>query len=42
MTESIKVQMYNVRFPLTTAVVATKYCVHDTIRFLLEFSIITY
>ena len=41
-TESIKVQMYNVRFPLTAPVVATKYFFHVTIRFLLEFSIIAY
>ena len=41
-TQSIKVQMYNVRFPLTAAVVATNYFFHVTIRCVLEFSIITY
>ena len=41
-TESIEVKMFYVRFPLTAAVVATKYFFHVTILFVLEFSIITY
>ena len=34
--------MYNVRFPLTAAAVATKYFFHVPIRFVLEFIMITY
>ena len=35
--------MYNVRFPLTAAALAIKYVpFHVTIRFVLEFSMITY
>ena len=32
--------MYNVRFPLTAAALATKYFFHVTIRFVLEFSMV--
>ena len=38
----MEVQMYNVRFPLTAAALATKHVFHVTIRFVLEFIMITY